>query len=184
MTTIVDLEDSVATVDGEDKALAYRTWLGLMTGNLTAKFQKGGKTVNRRVNRDREYTAPDGSELILQGRSMMLVRNCGHHMTTNAVRTADGTRSPRACWTRWSADRRRCTTCAGSARYRNSRAGSVYIVKPKQHGPDEVALTVELFAAVEEALGLDPTRSRSASWTRRSGPRSTWPPASARPRTG
>ncbi len=154
ITTIIDLEDSVSTVDGPDKVGGYRTWLGLVTGDLTATFRKGGKDVTRTVADDRVYTAPDGSELVLSGRALPLVRNVGHHMRTDAVRTADGEPILEECLDIAVSAVAALHDFRDLGTHRNFPAGSFYVVKPKMHGPDEVALSVDLFAAVEEALDL------------------------------
>jgi len=154
LTTIQDCEDSVTAVDAEDKTIVYRNWLGLMRGDLSESFNKGGRTLTRNLSADREFKSPRGESFSLPGRSLMFVRNVGHLMTNPAILDAEGNEIFEGIM-----DALFTTACSlhdlrGASKGGNSRTGSMYIVKPKMHGPDEVSMTVDLFAAVEDAFGL------------------------------
>ncbi|WP_086736267.1 malate synthase G [Erythrobacter colymbi] len=154
LTTIADCEDSVAAVDAEDKLLAYTNWLGIIRGDLSESFEKGGKTLIRTLAGDKSYTAKDGTAQTLKGRSLMFVRNVGHLMTNPAIRLPDGSEVPEGIMDAVFTSAISTLDVEGHGKFGNSRKGSIYIVKPKMHGPEECTFTNDLFDAVEDLLKL------------------------------
>ncbi|WP_438751115.1 malate synthase G [Pararhizobium sp. O133] len=156
ITAIMDCEDSVAAVDAQDKVVVYRNWLGLMKGDLQEEVSKGGKTFTRKLNPDSIFTAPDGSDLSLKGRALMLIRNVGHLMTNPAILDRDGNEVPEGIMDAMITGLIALYDIGENGRRMNSREGSMYVVKPKMHGPEEVAFASEIFGRVEQALGMVP----------------------------